>query len=79
MLKVWRPGRKTSGFWTIRILKICQTSGPDVMSGRVLADPCYKMEHEETPEQIFVRTPVLDKLLFMKKAGTHISINVLFT
>ena len=31
------------------------------------------MEHEEAPEQIFVRTPVLDKLLFMKKAGTQIS------
>ena len=35
-LKVWRPGRKTSGFRTIRILKICRTSGPDVMSGRAL-------------------------------------------
>ena len=32
-LKVWRPGRKTSSFRTVRILKICRTSGPDVMSG----------------------------------------------
>ena len=36
VLKVWRPGRKTSGFRTVRILKICQTSGPDVMSSRAL-------------------------------------------
>ena len=35
-LKVRRPERKTSGFQTIRILKICRTSGPDVMSGRAL-------------------------------------------
>ena len=34
-LKVRRPGRKTSGFRTVRILTICQTSGPDVMSGWV--------------------------------------------
>ena len=34
VLKVPRPGRKTSGFQTVRILKICPTSGPDVMSGR---------------------------------------------
>ena len=27
------PGRKKSGFRTLRILKICRTSGPDVMSG----------------------------------------------
>ena len=39
-LKVWRPGRKMSGFRTARILKICQTSGPDVMSGRALEDIC---------------------------------------
>ena len=25
-----------SDFWTVRILKICRTSGPDVMSGRAL-------------------------------------------
>ncbi len=36
VLKVRRPGRKTSGFRTVRILKICRTSGPDVMSGRAL-------------------------------------------
>ncbi len=30
-LKVRRPGRKMSGFWTIRILKICRTSRPDMM------------------------------------------------
>jgi hypothetical protein len=35
---VRRPGRKTSGFQTVRILKICRTSGPDVMSGRALRD-----------------------------------------
>ena len=35
-LKVRRPGRKTSGFRTVRILKILQTSRPDVMSGRAL-------------------------------------------
>ena len=34
---VRRPGRKTSGFRTVRILKICRTSGPDVMSGRALS------------------------------------------
>ena len=33
VLKVRRPWRKTSGFRTVRILKICRTSGPDVMSG----------------------------------------------
>ena len=31
-----RPGWKMSGFWTVRILKICWTSGPDVMFGRAL-------------------------------------------
>ena len=36
-LKVHRPGRKTSGFRTVRILKICRTSGLDLMSGRALA------------------------------------------
>ena len=36
VLKVRRPGRKTSGFRTVRILKICRTSGPDVMSSRAL-------------------------------------------
>ena len=29
-------GSKTSGFWTVWILKIWQTSGPDVMSSRTL-------------------------------------------
>ena len=41
-LKVWkvqRPGRKTSGFRTVRILKNFQISGPDVMSGRALQLP----------------------------------------
>ena len=33
---VWRPGRKTSGFQTVRILKIFRTSETDVMSGRAL-------------------------------------------
>ena len=37
-LKVRHPGRKTSSLRTVRILKICRTSGPDVMSGRALAD-----------------------------------------
>ena len=32
MLKIRRPGRKTSGLRTVRILKVCRTSGPDVMS-----------------------------------------------
>ena len=36
VLKVRRPERKTSGFRTVRILKICRTSGPDMMSGRAL-------------------------------------------
>ena len=36
VLKVRRLGRKTSGFWTVRILKICRTSRQDVMSGRAL-------------------------------------------
>ena len=36
VLTVRRPKRKASGFWTVRILKICLTSGPDVMSGRAL-------------------------------------------
>ena len=36
VLKVRRPERKTSGFRTVRILKICRTSWPDVMSGRAL-------------------------------------------
>ena len=36
VIKVQRPGRKTSGFQTVRILKICRTFGPDVMSGRAL-------------------------------------------
>ena len=38
VLKVRRPGRKTSTFRTVRILKILRTSGPDMMSGRAL--PC---------------------------------------
>ena len=29
-------GKETSGYWTVRILKICRTSGPDVMSCRAL-------------------------------------------
>ena len=37
-LKVRRPGRKTSGFRAVRILKICRTSGPDVMFGRALVE-----------------------------------------
>ena len=36
VLKVRRTGKKTSCFWTVRILKICRTSRPDVMSGRAL-------------------------------------------
>ena len=36
MLKVWRLGWKTSGFQIVKILKICWTSGLDVMSGRAL-------------------------------------------
>ena len=36
MLKVRCQGRKTSSFPTVWILKICQTSGPDVMSDRAL-------------------------------------------
>ena len=36
VLKVRRPGRKTSCFRTVRILKILRTSGPDMMSGRAL-------------------------------------------
>ena len=36
VLKVRRPGRKTSGFRTVRILKILRTSRLDVMSGRAL-------------------------------------------
>ena len=36
VLKVRHPGRKTSGFRTVRILKILRTSGSDVMSGRAL-------------------------------------------
>ena len=36
VLKVRRPGKKKSGFWTVRILKICRNSGPDVMSGWAL-------------------------------------------
>jgi hypothetical protein len=35
-LKVRRLGMKTSGFRTVRILKICRTSGLDVMSSRAL-------------------------------------------
>ena len=36
ILKVRRLGRKPIGFQTVRILKICRTFGPDVMSGRAL-------------------------------------------
>ena len=36
LLKVRLLGKKTSGFWTVQISKICQTFGPDVMSGRAL-------------------------------------------
>ena len=36
VLKVLYPGGKTSGFLTVWTLKICLTSGPDVMSGRAL-------------------------------------------
>ena len=36
VLLVRCPGRKTSGFQTVRILKILRTSGPEVMSGRAL-------------------------------------------
>ena len=38
VLKVRRPGRKTSDFWTVRIWKICRTLGPDVMSVKALND-----------------------------------------
>ena len=38
VVKVRRPVRKTSGFRTVRILKICRTSRLDVMSGRALLE-----------------------------------------
>ena len=37
-IKVQGPGGKMSGFWTVRTLKICRTSRPDIMSGRALAN-----------------------------------------
>ena len=37
-LKIHCLGRKTFSLWTIRTLKMFQTSGPDVMSGRALPD-----------------------------------------
>ena len=36
VLKVRCPGRKTSSFRTVQILKICRISGPDMMSSRAL-------------------------------------------
>ena len=38
VLKVRCPGWKTSGFQTVRILKNCRTSEPDVMSDRALRE-----------------------------------------
>ena len=46
---IWRPGRKTSGFRTVRILKICRTSGPDVMSGRALPASPVSYTHLTLP------------------------------
>ena len=43
LLKVRGSGRKTSGFRTARTLKICRTSGLDVMSGRALLEWTYKV------------------------------------
>ena len=36
LIKVSGLVRKTSGFRTAQTLKICRTSGPDLMSGRAL-------------------------------------------
>ena len=59
MLKVRRPGRKTSGFQTVRILKILRASGPDIMSGRALVPRNF---HE-----IFQRTiPEIDLKIVLK-------------
>ena len=50
VLKVRRPGRKTSGFQTVQVLKICRTSGPAVMSGRALESTFLETEGlSETP------------------------------
>ena len=59
VLKVRRPGRKMSGFWTVRILKILRTSGPDVMSGRALNNIQVKViiYHNIFMKIIFVRGP----------------------
>ena len=48
MLKVRRLGWKPSGFRTVRILKIYQTSGPDVMSGRALTQGMDTMPYKCT-------------------------------
>ena len=44
--KVQRSGWKTLGFQTVRILKICRTSGPDVMSSRGLHYVCVISWHD---------------------------------
>ena len=43
VLKVRRPGSKTSGFQTVRILKNFWTSAPDMMSGRALVLRYYNL------------------------------------
>ena len=41
VFKVLCPGRKMSGFLTVRIPKILRPSAPDVMSGRALRSIVY--------------------------------------
>ena len=51
--RVWKVrslGRKTSGFRTVRIFKICQTSQPDVICGRALADYILNPTPTPTPD-----------------------------
>ena len=64
--RVWKVrslGRKTSGIRTVRIFKICQTSQPDVICGRALAD--YILNPTPTPTPDYTHQVSLSPPIFL--------------
>ena len=71
------PGRKMSGFRTVRILTICRTSGPDVMSGWAL--PLWPLlnTHPSLLFNVVINTP-LEFFEFMMKQMESIAVMEIF-
>ena len=58
--RIWRPGRKTSGFRTVHILEIFRTSGPEERSGRALLKTSSKIWNSLSDPE--------DRLIMMKQS-----------